>query len=163
MVNSISKNKFQAEPDWQEKKRAESKILKNESIMAFILIILCVYVGNIIEGWIKYLLCFVGIIITYLIVSEIFNQSTEHIMERDKEISNLKRQLTCFVCLTSLGHIPESEINRIATAANGPPMATKQIDLSKDDFALINRAWFFWENGFNWQDTTKCINCGHQK
>jgi len=85
-----------------------------------------------------------------------------HIESRDKEISNLRRQLTGFVCDTSLGRVSEADLKRIALAVNDMPSRTKQNDLSRDDFNLISRAWFFWkdQNGFEWQDETECINCG---
>jgi len=101
-------------------------------------------------------------IILYFIVSGIFDRIAIYLESRDKEIYNLRRQLTGFVCDTSLGKVSEADLKRIAVAANDLYGKTKQNNLSKDDFNLLSRAWFFWKdrNGFEWQDETECINCG---
>ena len=169
MKNSVSKNKFQAEPSSREYERSKSKIYewvpKYQIIAAFILIFQCMYFASITEGWKGYLSNFVAIVILYFIVSGIFNRITRYIEASNKEISNLRRQLTGFVCDTSLGRVSEADLKRIAVAANRVPWRTNQNDLSRDDFGLISRAWFFWkdQNGFNLQDETECINCDQER
>jgi len=169
MKNSISKNKFQAEPSLHEYERSKSKIYewvpKYQIIAAFILIFQCMYFASITEGWKGYLSNFVAIVTLYFIISGIFDRITRYIESRDKKISNLRRQLTGFVCDSTLGKVSETDLKRIAVAANDMPWRTKQNDLSRDDFGLISRAWFFWkdQNGFEWQDETECINCGQAR
>ena len=166
MENSVSKNKFQAEPSSGKYEKLKSKtyewVPKYQIIAALILIFQCMYFASITEGWKGYFANFGAIIILYFIVSGIFDRITMHIESRDKEISNLRRQLAGFVCDASLGRVPKADLKRIAIAANDIPSRTKQDDLSKDNFSLISRAWFFWkdQNGFEWQDETECSNCG---
>ena len=167
MKNSVSKNKFQPEPSSSEYERLKSKtyewVPKYQIIAAFILIFQCIYFASITEGWKGDLSNFVAIVILYFIVSGIFDRITRYIKSRDKEISNLRRQLTGFVCDTSLGKVSEVDLKRIAIAANA--WRTKQNALSKDDFNLISRAGFFWKdhNGFEWQEETECIKCGQAR
>ena len=166
MKNSVSKNKFQAEPSSREYERSKSKIYewvpKYQIIAALILIFQCMYFASITEGWKGYLSNFVAIVILYFMVSGIFDRITRYLEESNKETSNLRRQLTGFVCDTSLGRVSEADLKRIAVAANDMPWRTKQNDLSRDDFRLISRALFFWRDqiGFEWQDNTECVNCG---
>ncbi len=169
MKNSVSRNKFQAEPGSDEYKRLKRKtyewVAKYQIIAAFIFIFQCMYFASITEGLKGYLFNLVAIIILYFIVSGIFDRITRYIESCDKEISNLKRQLTGFVCDTSLGKVSEANLKRIALAANDMPWRTEQNDLSKDDFNLMSRAWFFWrdQNGFEWQDEIECIKCGQAR
>ena len=169
MHNSIRKKKFQAEPSLHEYEKSKSKIYewvpKYQIIAAFIIIFQCMYFASITEGWKGYLSNLVAIGVLYFILSGIFDHITMYIESRDKEISNLRRQLTGFICETSLGKVPETDLKRIATAANDLLWKAKQNDLSKDDFNLISRAWFFWrgQNGFEWQDETECTNCGQAR
>ena len=169
MKNSVSKNKFQAEPSSREYERSKSKIYewvpKYQILAAFILIFQCMYFASITEGWKGYLSNFVAIVILYFIVSGIFDRITRYIEASNKEISNLRRQLTGFVCDTSLGRVSEADLKRIAVAANDLPWRANQNDLSRDDFGLISRAGFFWRDqiGFEWQDDTECVNCGQER
>ena len=169
MKNSVSKNRFQAEPSSREYERSKNKtsewVPKYQIIAAFIIIFQCMYFASITEGWKKYLFNLIAIVILYFIISGIFERITMYIEARDREISNLRRQLTGFVCDTSLGKVSEADLKRIAVAANDLPWRTNQNDLSRDDFNLISRAWVFWkdQNCFNWQDMTKCINCGQER
>ena len=169
MNNSIRKKKFQAEPSSHEYEKSKSKIYewvpKYQIIAAFIIIFQCMYFASITEGWKGYLSNLFAIGVLYLILSGIFDHITMYIESRDKEISNLRRQLTGFICETSLGKVPETDLKRIATAVNDLLWEAKQNDLSKDDFNLISRAWFFWrdQNGFEWQDETECTNCGQAR
>jgi hypothetical protein len=166
MENSLSKSKFRAEQSSGQYEKSKRKtyewVPKYELIAAFILIIHCMYFASIIEGWKGYLSNLVAIIILYLIISAIFDRITMLIESRDKEISNLRRQITGFICDTSLGRVSKADLKRIALAANDMPWKTKQNNLDRDDFNLISRAWFYWkdQNGFKWQDETECINCG---
>jgi len=169
MKNSIGKNRFQAVPSSREYERSKSKtyewVSKYQIIAAFIIIFQCMYFASITEGLKGYLLNVVAIVVLYFIVSGIFERITRYIEAMDKEISNLRRQLTGFVCDTSLGRVSEADLKRIAVAANDLPRRTNQNDLSREDFNLISRAWFFWkdQNGFNWQDEAECINCGQAR
>lgn len=171
MKNAVSnsKNKFQAEPNSHEYERSQSNIYewvpKYQIITAFIVIFQCMYFASITEGWKGYLSNFVAILILYFIISGIFDRITRHIESRDKNISNLKRQLTGFVCDTELGKVSETDLKRISLAANDMPWRIQQNDLSRDDFGLISRAWFFWkdQNGFEWQDSIECVNCGQAR
>jgi hypothetical protein len=169
MKNSISKNKFQAVPSSHEYERLKSKtydwVPKYQIIAAFVVIFQCMYFASITEGWKGYLLNVVAIMVLYYITSGIFERIRMYLGAVDKEISNLRRQLTGFICDTSLGRVSEPSLKRIAVAVNDLPSRTNQNDLSRDDFNLISRAWFFWndQNGFNWQDDTECINCGQAR
>ena len=169
MINSVTKNKFQAEPSSGEYERSKSKtykwVPKYQIIAAFILVFQCMYFASITEGWKGYLSNFAAIVILYFIVSGIFDRITWYIEASNKQISFLRRQLTGFVCDTSLGRVSEADLKRIAVAANRVPWRTNQNDLSRDDFGLISRAQFFWSDqiGFEWQDETECINCGRAR
>lgn len=168
MKKSVPKNNFQAEPSSREYERSKSKIYelvrKYQIITAFILTFQCMYFASITEGWKGYLYNFVAIVILYFIVSGIFDRITRYIEASNKEISILRRQLTGFVCDTSLGRVSEANLKRIAVAVNDLPWRTNQNDLSRDDFELISRAWLFWRDqiGFEWQDDMESVNCGQE-
>ena len=169
MKNSVSRNKFQAVPSSHEYESSKSKMYewvpKYQIIAAFTIIFQCIYFASITEGLKGYLFNVIAIVVLYFMVSGIFERIRMYIEARDKEISNLRRQLTDFVCDTSLGRVSEADLKRIAVAANDLPWRTNKDDLSRDDFNLISRAWYFWkdQNGFNWQDETECINCGQER
>lgn len=169
MKNSISNKKFQAEPSDREyqktKKEAYEWVPKYQIIAAFIIVFQCMYFASITEGWKVYLFNFIAIAVLYFMVSGIFGRITMYIKGRDKEINNLRRQLTGFICDSALGKISQADLKKIGTAANDLPLRSNQTDLSKDDFNLLSRAWFFWmdQNGENWQDNTKCINCEKER
>lgn len=99
--------------------------------------------------------------ILYYFVSGMFNLLTRHAEERDKEMSNLVRRLTCFICDASLGRVSEQALKRINIAAQRRSSESIKSDLSIDDFSLIANAWYFWKDqiGFDWQDETECVNC----
>ncbi|MBW2621991.1 MAG: hypothetical protein JRD68_03730, partial [Deltaproteobacteria bacterium] len=99
--------------------------------------------------------------ILYYFVSGIFNLVTMHVEERDEQISNLVRRLTCFICDASLGRVSEQDLKRINNAAQRRSSESIKSDLSNDDFSLIANAWYFWKDhiGFDWQDETECVNC----
>jgi hypothetical protein len=166
MKNSVSKNKFQVEPSSHEYERSKNTIYewipKYQIIAAFIIVFQCMYFASITGSWKGYLANLIAIIILYFILSGIFDRIRVYIESRDKEISNLRRQFTGLVCDSSLGRVSEEDLKRIAVAANDLLWKSNQADLSKDDFNLISRTWFFWrdQNGFHSQDETECVNCG---
>lgn len=167
MEKMLGNNTFQAVPNPNEDARLTRKayewLPKYQIIVSIVFIFQCMYFASITEGWKGYLANLAAIVALYFIISGIFNEIRMHIESRDKEIFNLRRQLSGFICDASLGRVSEVDLNRIAAAANDISwLETKQDDLSKDDFGLISRAWFFWkdQNGFEWQDKTECISCG---
>jgi len=166
MKNSVSESKFQAEPNSHEYERSKGRIYewvpKYQIIAASIIIFQCMYFASTNEGWKGYLANLLAIVILYFILSGIFNRIRMYIESRDKELSNLRRQFAGFICDTTLGKVSEIDLKRLATAANDLRWKSDQTDLSKDDFNLISRTWFFWrdQNGFQAQDETECINCG---
>lgn len=169
MKHSKNKNKFSSEQNSREYERSKTKtyewVPKYQIIAAAIIIFQCMYFASITEDWKGYLSNLVAIAVLYFIVSGIFERITMYIETRDKKISSLRRQLTGFICDASLGKVPEADLQRIAVAANDLLWRNSQDDLSKDDFNLLSRTWFFWknQNGFNWQDEIKCTNCGQER
>lgn len=169
MNKSVSNCKFQAEPSDREyqkiKKQAYEWVPKYQIIAAFIVVFQCMYFASITEGWKVYLSNFIAIAVLYFMVSGIFERIKLYIDGHDKEINNLRRQLTGFICDSALDKVSQADLKRIGKAANDLALRTNQGDLSKDDFNLLSRAWFFWinQNGFDWQDNTKCINCDQER
>ena len=105
----------------------------------------------------------VGVVLLYFLISSISNWFALHLDRRDREINNLRRQLTRFICETSFGWVEKEDLKRLKKAADLFPLP-KENDLTIDDFSLISRPDIFWgKNGFEWQDEAECANCGHTR
>ena len=165
MGHPIGQDKFCAKPDSQGNDRSKRKayewVAKFQILAVFIICFQGMYYANMTEGWKGYSVNAGVTMVFYFLISGVLDRITRHIEVRDNEIRDFRRQLVGFVCDASLGRVPESDLKRIASAANNFSWRSSQKDLSKDDFNLISRAWFFWkdQNGFEWQDETECMNC----
>lgn len=169
MNDSVSNKKFKAEPSDNEyektKKKAYEWVPKYQIIAAFIIVFQCMYFASTTEGWKVYLFNIIAIAVLCFMVSGIIEKIRFYIDARDKEINNLRRQLTGFICDAALNKVSQGDLKRLGNAANDLMLQAEKNDLTKDDFNLLSRAWFFWtdQNGFDWQDNTKCINCEQER
>lgn len=162
-------NKFRAEPDASELERLKSKtwgwVPKLQLVAGFVLISRLINYAYTTEGWKAYLSGLIAIGIFYLFVSAIMDRIMMNKEEQKRRLYDLERRFTTFICEASLGRVEKENLKRLAMAASSRSGKDKENDLSVDDFSLINRAMYFWRDhtGFEWQDSTVCINCKHER
>jgi len=162
-------NKFTAEPDTREFERLKTKtwlwVPKLQLMAGFILISQLMTYAYTTEGWKAYLSKLIAIGVFYLFVSAIMDRIMMYIEAHEREIDNLQRRFTHFICDASLGRVKKEDLERLARAADWFTGSRKEDDLSVDDFSLIARAGYFWQDkiGFRWQDEAICINCKQER
>jgi regulator of replication initiation timing len=164
-LNKLAMHKFHAEIKWSDfAKRVRGWKFE---LFAFSLVILFSFSqplipkGEILSYWIGMPLF--AVFLLYFLIKNLMSEFTNHIDMRYKQIKDLKRQLTCFICEASLGRIEKGDLERLAKASHWRT-DKKMDDLTVDDFSIISQVWNFWEKkGFEWQDECECINCGHNR
>ena len=114
-------------------------------------------------GWESFFSTLIAAAIFYWLISTIINRERRHVEILEKRFFNLERRFTTFICDASLGRVKNEDLKRLANATNLFTGRGREDDLSIDDFSLINRAWYFWKSGFDWQDSTECINCKNER
>lgn len=165
-LNRIAQHKFHAKIERSNfAKKVRGWKLELFAISLVILVSFSQYHKLSEEGILSYWigLPLLGIILLYSMIKSLLSWFAQHIEMRDMQIKGLRRQLTCFICEASLGWIDKKELERLREAVKSNAYS-KMDDLTVDDYSLISQAWVFWgENGFEWQDNTECVNCGHNR
>lgn len=159
-------NRFVAELTSEESQRqrraAYSWVAPYQLVAAAVLVPIFMHHSQTADGWSGPAAGLGGVVVAYAIISELMRRIERFKADQRQELEALRRQLAAFVCAAQEGAVERQELVRLREAAEGwrPKSAT---DYPRDDWTLISRAWKFWRDGFDEQDSTRCANCGLER
>ena len=157
MKNKKANKIFKPEPDKSSRDNFQLKF----NIVLCVVIFLLLNIGVIIYSksnmwfWLSYsVIIFAVLYFLYALTSAI--RFLSHIKRTTYTFEEtLRRQMTSFICDAVLGRISKKDLERLRYAADNESNIPEF-----DDFSLMSRDWFFWRDGFRFQDEIKCKNCG---
>jgi hypothetical protein len=159
---------FSAVPNDREAARRRSEayswVPKSQLVAGFFLVTSLLYYGWTTDGWFARIAPGLGLMLLYWLLSHGMWRINKFTEDREKDIEGLRRQMVEFVAAVHSGSVEPKVLRRLKYAAMSDLHAGRPAENGlTDDWSLIGRSWRFWENGFDEQDSTRCIHCAQER